>query len=46
LNVYDVITLARAITPLVPKNGAFRVLAGPETGFAQLRAGPSVMIGE
>jgi hypothetical protein len=45
LNVYDVITLARSITPLVPKNGEFRVLAGPETGFAQLREGPSVMIG-
>jgi hypothetical protein len=45
LNVYDVITLARSITPLVPKNGEFRVLAGSETGFAQLREGPSVMIG-
>lgn len=45
LNVYDVITLARSIAPLVPKNGGFRVLAGPETGFAQLREGPSVMIG-
>jgi hypothetical protein len=45
LNVYDVITLARSIAPLVPKNGAFRVLAGSETGFAQLREGPSVMIG-
>jgi hypothetical protein len=46
LNVYDVITLARSIAPLVPKNGEFRVLAGSETGFAQLREGPSVMIGE
>lgn len=45
LNVYDVITLARSIAPLVPKDGEFRVLAGPETGFAQLREGPSVMIG-
>jgi hypothetical protein len=45
LNVYDVITLARSIAPLVPKNGEFRVLAGTETGFAQLREGPSVMIG-
>jgi hypothetical protein len=45
LNVYDVITLARSIAPLVPKNGEFRVLAGPETGFAQLREGPSVQIG-
>jgi hypothetical protein len=45
LNVYDVITLARAIAPLVPKDGKFRVLAASETGFAQLREGPSVMIG-
>lgn len=45
LNVYDVITLARSITPLVPKNGEFRVLAASDTGFAQLREGPSVMIG-
>ena len=45
LNVYDVITLARSIAPLVPKNGEFRVLASSETGFAQLREGPSVMIG-
>jgi len=45
LNVYDVITLARSIAPLVPKNGEFRVLAGSETSFAQLREGPSVMIG-
>jgi hypothetical protein len=45
LNTYDVITLARAIAPLVPKNGEFRVLAASDTGFAQLREGPSVMIG-
>jgi hypothetical protein len=45
LNVYDVITLARSIAPLVPKNGQFRVLAGSDTGYAQLREGPSVMIG-
>jgi hypothetical protein len=45
LNVYDVITLARSIAPLIPKNGEFRVLVGSETGFAQLREGPSVMIG-
>jgi hypothetical protein len=45
LNVYDVITLARSIAPLVPKNGEFRVLAASETGFAQLREAPSVMIG-
>jgi hypothetical protein len=45
LNVYDVVTLARSIAPLVPKNGEFRVLAASDTGFAQLREGPSVMIG-
>jgi hypothetical protein len=45
LNVYDVITLARSIAPLVPKNGEFRVLAASATGFAQLREAPSVMIG-
>jgi hypothetical protein len=45
LNVYDVTALARSIAPLVPKNGELRVLAGSETGFAQLREGPSVMIG-
>src|ERR1700756_5779848 len=44
LNVYDVITLARSIAPLVPKSGEFRVVAVSETGFAQLREGPSVMI--
>jgi hypothetical protein len=45
LNVYDVITLARSIAPLVPKDGEFRVLAASDTGFAQLREGPFVMIG-
>ena len=45
LNVYDVIALARSIAPLVPKDGEFRVLAASDTGFAQLREGPSVMIG-
>jgi hypothetical protein len=45
LNVYDVVTLARSIAPLVPKSGQFRVLAASDTGFAQLREGPSVMIG-
>jgi len=45
LNVYDVLTLARSIAPLVPKNGAFRVLAASSTGFAQLREGPVVLIG-
>jgi hypothetical protein len=45
LNVYDVITLARSIAPLVPKNGEFRVLSASDTGFAQLREGPFVLIG-
>jgi hypothetical protein len=45
LNVYDVIALARSIAPLVPKNGEFRVLAASDTGFAQLREGPFVLIG-
>jgi hypothetical protein len=45
LNVYDVITLARSIAPLVPKNGEFRVMASTDTGFAQLREGPVILIG-
>jgi hypothetical protein len=45
LNVYDVITLARSIAPLVPKNGEFRVMAATDTGFAQLREGPVILIG-
>ena len=45
LNTYDVITLARSLVPLVPKNGQFRVLAASDTGFAQLREGPFVLIG-
>jgi hypothetical protein len=45
LNVYDVVTLARSIAPLVPKNGEFRVLAASDTGFVQLREGPFVLIG-
>jgi len=45
LNAYDVITLARSLVPLVPKNGQFRVLAASDTGFAQLREGPFVLIG-
>ena len=45
LNTYDVITLARAIAPLVPKSGEFRVVAASDTGFAQLREGPFVLIG-
>jgi hypothetical protein len=45
LNLYDVVTLARSIVPLVPRNGQFRVLAASATGFAQLREGPFVLIG-
>jgi hypothetical protein len=45
LNTYDVITLARSLVPLVPKNGQFRLLSASETGFAQLREGPFVLIG-
>jgi hypothetical protein len=45
LNVSDVVSLARSIVPLVPRNGAFRVLAASETGFTQLREGPVVLIG-
>jgi hypothetical protein len=45
LNTYDVITLARSLVPLVPKNGQFRVLGASDTGFAQLREGPFVLIG-
>jgi hypothetical protein len=45
LAVSDVVTLARSIVPLVPRNTAFRVLAASDTGFAQLREGPFVLIG-
>jgi hypothetical protein len=45
LNTYDVITLARSLVPLVPRNGQFRVLSASDTGFAQLREGPFVLIG-
>jgi hypothetical protein len=45
LNLYDVVTLARSIVPLVPRNRQFRVLAASATGFAQLREGPFVLIG-
>jgi hypothetical protein len=45
LNTYDVITLARSLVPLVPKNVQFRLLSASNTGFAQLREGPFVLIG-
>lgn len=45
LDVSDVITLARSIVPLVPRHGAFRVVAASNTEFTQLREGPFVLIG-
>lgn len=45
LDVSDVITLARSIGPLVPRHGAFRVVAASSTEFTQLREGPFVLIG-
>lgn len=45
LDVSDVITLARSIVPLVPRNGVFRVVAASSTEFTQLREGPFVLIG-
>jgi hypothetical protein len=45
MDVSDVITLARSIVPLVPKDRAFRVVSASDTGFAQLRESPFVLIG-
>jgi hypothetical protein len=45
LNISDVVTLARSIVPLDPRNGGFRVLSSSQTSFAQLREGPIVLIG-
>jgi hypothetical protein len=45
MDVSDVITLARSIVPLVPKDRAFRVVSASSTGFAQLRESPFVLIG-
>ena len=45
LSVSDVITLARSIVPLIPRNSAFRVLSAQETNYEQLREGPNVLIG-
>jgi hypothetical protein len=45
LNVSDVVTLARSIVPIVPRNGAFRVVAAPNASYEQLREGPVVLIG-
>ena len=45
LAIPDVITLARSLAPLVPRNRAFRVVADSDTSFAQLRESPFVLIG-
>jgi hypothetical protein len=45
LNLADVVTLARSIGPLVLGKSTFRVAAALDTGFAQLREGPVVLIG-
>ena len=45
LNLSDVTTLARSISPVVPRKSDFRVLAAQETSFTQLREGPFVLIG-
>jgi hypothetical protein len=45
LNLSDVTTLARSISPVVPRKGTFRVLSALETSFTQLREGPFVLIG-
>jgi hypothetical protein len=44
LNLSDVITLTRSTGPLLGKN-TFRVVSALDTGFAQLREGPIVLIG-
>jgi len=45
LDASDVLTLARSLVPLVPRNGVFRVLGASNTAFTHLREGPSVLIG-
>jgi len=45
LDASDVTTLARSIVPLVPRHSEFRVVSASQTGFAQLREGPVVLIG-
>lgn len=45
LAVSDVITLARSIVPLVPRNGTFRVVVDSDISFEQLRESPFVLIG-
>jgi hypothetical protein len=45
LSVSDVITLARSVVPLVPRNNTFRMLSSKETSYEQLREGPNVLIG-
>ena len=45
LDLSDVTTLVHSIVPLVPRNGAFRILPASNTEFTQLREGPFVLIG-
>lgn len=45
LDAFDVVTLARTTTPLVPRHVTFRMLADSDVTFAQLREGPVVLIG-
>ena len=45
LDQSDVITLAHAIVPLVPRHGSFRIVSAPNASFEQLREGPIVLIG-
>jgi hypothetical protein len=45
LGMPDVVTLARSIAPLVPRNVRFRVVGMTEAGFGQLREAPFVLIG-
>jgi len=45
LDQSDVVTLAHAIVPLVPRHDAFRVVSAQNASFAQLREGPIVLIG-
>jgi hypothetical protein len=45
LDPSDVITLAHAIVPLVPRHNSFQVISSTNASFAQLRQGPDVLIG-
>jgi hypothetical protein len=45
LDAFDVVTLARTTTPLVPRHVTFRMFTDSDVTFAQLREGPVVLIG-